>query len=288
MSNAARLETPATAIRHLGTCPVCQLEFKARGEGLGLRMVHHGYRRPGWGQIVGDCYGVHHSPYEISAEGCAAWRTCCLNAINTSAQYLVRLNGLEAEWPETFSRESFRRGHARVTYHRDAPGERPEYDSLRRDAIHEVEARIRQLKSEVERMNGLVAAWTSKPVKAWSEDIEAAQLKADREARAAIVAEKRAAKAAKRAAIDAKAAALAAKRAELKAALNGEFAALALEPASAERDAQVHALIKKFDTIKYRWMAAYELAVEPLIALGLAERTSDGRLDLRKFHAVRS
>jgi hypothetical protein len=286
MSNAARLETPA--IRHLGTCPVCQLEFKARGEDRDLRMVHHGYRRPGWGRIVGDCFGVHHAPYEISAKGCEAWKAVCLNSIVGLTAYLTRLHGPEAGWPEMFTRASFRRGRPGTTYHRDAPGERLEYDSLRRAAIHETEARIRNLDAEVTRMETLIAAWGPKVVKAWSEEIEAAQIKADREARAAVLTEKRAAKAAKRAAIDAKATALEAKRAALKAGLDAEFAALAKEPPSAERFAKVCALIKKFDTVKYRWMAAYELAPEPLITLGLAERGEHGHLDLRKFHAVRS
>ena len=55
-----------TALRHLGCCQICEGEFKLAG---GL-MVHHGYKRPGYGHIVGDCMGVNELPYEKSAEVC--------------------------------------------------------------------------------------------------------------------------------------------------------------------------------------------------------------------------
>lgn len=48
--------------RHIGLCPVCMRRIKVRG---GL-LVHHGYTRPGYGEIEGDCFGVHRAPYELS------------------------------------------------------------------------------------------------------------------------------------------------------------------------------------------------------------------------------
>lgn len=87
---AAYLETPETQGRHsaqqrskdielaggagkVGSCAICQrlqkLERKRTKSGLPT-MVHHGYRRPGVGYILGDCFGVGYPPYELSAEAC--------------------------------------------------------------------------------------------------------------------------------------------------------------------------------------------------------------------------
>lgn len=43
-----------------GECQVCARKQCLTGGGA---LVHHGYRRPGYGSIVGDCFGVGHLPY---------------------------------------------------------------------------------------------------------------------------------------------------------------------------------------------------------------------------------
>src|SRR5271157_5749029 len=50
--------------RYIGNCQICEGDQKLH-DGL---MVHHGYRRPGTGYIVGDCPGVGEVPYEVSCE----------------------------------------------------------------------------------------------------------------------------------------------------------------------------------------------------------------------------
>lgn len=40
-------------------CQICEAKFALHNG----RMVHHGYKRPGCGFIVGDCMGVGHAPY---------------------------------------------------------------------------------------------------------------------------------------------------------------------------------------------------------------------------------
>jgi len=56
---------------HCGKCPVCGGDYKRTH---GNKMVHHGYERPGDGYIHGDCYGVGYLPYEVSDEGCVAYK----------------------------------------------------------------------------------------------------------------------------------------------------------------------------------------------------------------------
>lgn len=63
-SNARQRSEEATVARYIGQCQVCEGDFKL----LGGRLVHHGYKRPGYGEIVGDCPGVHEPPYEVSCE----------------------------------------------------------------------------------------------------------------------------------------------------------------------------------------------------------------------------
>lgn len=56
---------PETSTRFVGWCPICEHDVKVRGGAL----VHHGYRRPGVGYIIGDCYGAQKLPYEVSPNG---------------------------------------------------------------------------------------------------------------------------------------------------------------------------------------------------------------------------
>jgi hypothetical protein len=55
-------------------------------------MVHHGYRRSGFGEIVGDCFGVDFQPYELSNEANVAYAPVIRNAIERLER---RLDALE-------------------------------------------------------------------------------------------------------------------------------------------------------------------------------------------------
>lgn len=65
---------PDTSTRYIGWCPICEGDFKVRGEHL----VHHGFQRPGIGYIVGDCPGVGYNPYELSTQACTVYRSLLL------------------------------------------------------------------------------------------------------------------------------------------------------------------------------------------------------------------
>lgn len=64
-------------------CQVCERQ-QAVSDG---KMMHHGYKRPGWGCIVNDCHGVNHAPFpatdalEIYAASLVPWRTRLLRAV---------------------------------------------------------------------------------------------------------------------------------------------------------------------------------------------------------------
>jgi hypothetical protein len=56
---------PVNPNKDVKTCPCC---FRAIAVGSGL-MVHHGYRRPGNGEITSSCPGIRFKPLEISPDG---------------------------------------------------------------------------------------------------------------------------------------------------------------------------------------------------------------------------
>jgi hypothetical protein len=52
-----------------GSCPVCFQNIKIKDG----RMVLHGYRRPGHGSTVGNCFGVGYPPFELDVKGTKAF-----------------------------------------------------------------------------------------------------------------------------------------------------------------------------------------------------------------------
>lgn len=61
-------EGNARKTRYIGFCPVCEGHFKCQAEHGRYYLVHHGYKRPGDGFIIGDCFGVGREPHEVSPE----------------------------------------------------------------------------------------------------------------------------------------------------------------------------------------------------------------------------
>ena len=62
--------TPKKApVKPRAECQVCERQQATDAS----RMVHHGYRRPGWGSIVGDCFGVGHLPFPAT-DALEQWR----------------------------------------------------------------------------------------------------------------------------------------------------------------------------------------------------------------------
>jgi len=54
-----------TVTRYVGNCQICEHDQKLT---VDMKMVHHGYRRPGHGTIEGDCPCVGADPYEVSCD----------------------------------------------------------------------------------------------------------------------------------------------------------------------------------------------------------------------------
>jgi hypothetical protein len=102
-------------------CQICERQQAVDGSGC---LVHHGYRRPGWGFIQGDCMGVGYEPYPktdalevylVAVRGHITRLETRLAEIPTLNEipyrYTVRVNGKREERVRTI-----RRGDA---YHYD-------------------------------------------------------------------------------------------------------------------------------------------------------------------------
>jgi hypothetical protein len=90
-------------VRDRAECQICERVQALDSAG---RMGHHGYRRPGWGFIEGDCPGVGHAPYpatdaleayrDVVTAHLAAVRKC-LRALKTARTLTVKVGYRRAE-----------------------------------------------------------------------------------------------------------------------------------------------------------------------------------------------
>jgi len=55
------------------TCPVCFGTYALRAKAGAMVVVLHGYRRPGTGELRGQCPGVGFAPWEVSKAGAEAY-----------------------------------------------------------------------------------------------------------------------------------------------------------------------------------------------------------------------
>lgn len=190
----------------LGTCPVCEGDFKIQ-KGV---LVHHGFTRPGDGVIHGDCFAVGYKPYEVSAEGCEEYKSVLERSLASQKDYLSRLQTGKVTYFHEL-RMRWDRSHEAVTH---VVGVTEPYTMRRyfESKVREVESQIHGLESEVARMNRLITGWTLKPLREVTEEMAAKITKEAREARAAERAAKKAERDAKRAALDARTAAREAKK----------------------------------------------------------------------------
>jgi hypothetical protein len=252
---------PDVAIRQIGSCQVCEGDFKLHGG----RMVLHGYKRPGHGYILGDCMGVGEVPYEVSCDITKRMRDGVAGAIVKAENRLADLK--EGRVHELTIR--FRGGGD--TYKEPKVYKRgdPNFEWKLRDAVSDVERDIYYLKRDHARLVKRVDAWQQRPIRTFEE--ERSKVEASKAERAQIVAEKRAVRDAKIAATKAKQADLVVRREAIAKDLAVKFRALA--DAGDVRGGQALARKQK----KHMgWLYVDKLGVNAaLVKLGLAKWRDD-------------
>lgn len=184
-----------TSTRFIGWCPVCQRDIKVR---IG-RLVHHGYLRPGFGYIVGDCPGVGQEPYETGTGACTHYlNRYVVPTIRDTKHTLAVLNRPEGPPYLAFQdydgrnwkRDPRSGAPIMVRLTRDEADARaaqlpPYYDWDRtlRIAIDQTESKLEHWQDEKVRTDQLIADWQPKPLRTSEEEItHQEQKKAEREA----------------------------------------------------------------------------------------------------------
>jgi len=257
-----------TKTRYLGHCPVCTAEQKLTTD---MRMVHHGFQRPGDGYIHGDCFGVHYSAYELSCEGTKAYLVM-VQAQQESVS--ARLNRLVSGQVKKLTKvvTEWRKGRMGTTRVVEVCEEEVvEFRNLLRITIAQVESELRHVGHEVARVEKLIANWAPKAVRTVEEGAREEQ--ANKDARKAEKAAQKAKKLADKVAREAKAAALQAKRDAIMADFKSQFIALANSVESpADIKAAARNLALKMGQKKYAsFMSPQDLGIgEVFVKLGLA------------------
>lgn len=208
----------------LGICPACEGEFKVRDG----KLVHHGFTRPGDGQIHGDCFAVGYEPYQRSTKGCEDYKAVIETRLADLEKFLNEIPA-RTYWSELVVK-GWSRSEIETRQYVLGVTDRYTWERFVDNKTRETEYAIRQCKSEIARMERLIGAWSLKDLREVTEEVAAAQVKAQRDARAAERAAKKAEKDAKAAALKAKRDARDAKREAAFTAFVEKLQAIAASP----------------------------------------------------------
>ena len=196
--------------RYVGTCPVCDARYKVRGG----KLVHHGFRRPGYGHIVGDCFAVGMEPHESSPHAAEKYREhvqvqlaaleserVAMHSVETLGYTYKVSEGLGRSKSETVLLRNGDKGHyvgsARI----------PSFEDHKQRIVAVLTQQITWAGATVERMTSLINGWTAQPLVTVEEETSRIKLKtqAERELKRQERLAKKAKKDARKAQRDAKA-----------------------------------------------------------------------------------
>ncbi len=157
---------------YVGTCQACFGQYVVHTNG-GLHIVLHGYKRPGYGSIHGECEGRNVEPFEVAKNLTENIRD---NMVATVARLRVRAADLKAGNVKTLFVEVDdlsipRKGwEQRATKWITIPvgwtnpdSHYDDFASRLRRAIFEIERDIENIDSEIVFFNKQLADWTYRP-----------------------------------------------------------------------------------------------------------------------------
>jgi hypothetical protein len=136
-----------------GSCACCFRNIKLRASGASLRtIVNHGFKRPGWGEIVGNCIGVGFPPFELSPEG---------------TKHLVKVLGEQRTEAETklkkVNSETITVLEGRGRGQLVKPGD-PDWALAVSTAKTNLSRRIKWLTDDIEGLEKLIGKWQEQPL----------------------------------------------------------------------------------------------------------------------------
>ncbi len=142
-------------IQNTGTCGACESNVKRDGRG---RMVHHGYERPGYGYIVGDCIGVGLLPFELSPEGAIEVEKIMAARLRSVREALANLREGRVR------RFTDRRGRPPNEREVVIEPDHPEWPSRLRSAIYQREAEESHISRDLARVQKRISEWRCAPL----------------------------------------------------------------------------------------------------------------------------
>jgi hypothetical protein len=147
---ADRPRVPAAG-QTLGTCAICLHVQVVRRN----KLVNHGYQRPGHGYITGECPGVGHDAYEVSAKGCEAY---IRRLADLKQRNVARISALQAgevkSLPKTH--RDRRTGRDVTVWVRT---DEVDFLDLAKAAIKDAEQQIEFIEADTETMKQRVQNW---------------------------------------------------------------------------------------------------------------------------------
>lgn len=240
--------TVETVTRYVGNCQICEHDQKLT---VDMEMVHHGYRRPGDGEIHGDCPAVGAAPYEVSCEAIKAYVKQLRAALVATKE---RLAEIAAGKVTHFEKRDYRgygynRVYFTVSYSKFVT-EWFNFDMELRNQESHLKYEISNLERDIEHREARIAAWKKTPIRTVEE--MAAKEQAEKDTRKAEHDAARAARDAKKAATRTRVAALEARRQAARDAFKARLMVLTAMPPSGDRDLEADKLYDDMQSKKGR------------------------------------
>lgn len=170
----------------IGTCAVCLNQQKLRGGTL----VLHGYLRPGWGWIDGECDGTRYQPWEVSPEGLEAYvnklenvyiprqeaalaNVDKISSVTAYVQqpsghryqlYTITDDGFVANNEYTFDRYSTPRNYPRLDVSAEDASAKGVLIAYRKKQRAKIEGNLQQMRATVVSSKERLASWKAQPL----------------------------------------------------------------------------------------------------------------------------
>jgi len=150
--------TPRTR-NNTGTCPCCFRNIKLKAQSNHHpTIVLHGYQRPGWGSVQGQCIGVAFPPFELSPEGTKHLVKILNRQLDDQKNWLRKLKS--GEVAELYEEGAF--GKARkMTPESEGPAQ---WASLIRVRVNKTESMIQALSRDIDLLSKLISDWKEEPL----------------------------------------------------------------------------------------------------------------------------
>jgi len=148
-----------TKTRYIGHCQICEAQFKLNPK-AGHTMVHHGFKRPGHGFIVGDCMAVGEPAYEQSCEVLKQYTGGLKAKLANAETYLAKLVAGEVT---KLLKEVKVRVTRTVEFVEVSKGEEG-WELLLSNTTHATKQSIRWFQEDIARCEARIAAWKLEPL----------------------------------------------------------------------------------------------------------------------------